>query len=750
MKKRMLVLALALILLLAAGTAGADDVFSEYRGKTVAVQSGTINDEITRKAIGDVKISYYNSQIDAMTALRSGKADYWATDEPVARFLQIENQDLEIAGESLGAASVAHVFPMTEEGEDLCALYSDFVDSLWKDGTMAEIDSAWFGTDEGKRTVLDYKALPAANGTLRMAADTSVIPFVYMKDNRIVGYDVDIAARFCRAYGYRLEVVAMSFDGILPSVQTGKCDFAASCISVTPERAESVLFSSPVYHSGNVLVRCRRNRPKYATFAELKDKRIGVMTGSVQAMQAEEFFPDAPLFYFTTNADLLEALRTDKIDAIAGAEADLLYMVRQNRDVVILEEPLGGEMQVGAVFRKTESGRALCDEFNDFLREMKDNGVFDEIHDIWFGTDESRRVVPDPDSLPAVKGTLRMAVDASLVPYAYVKDGKTVGLDIDTVVRFCQARGYGLVLEHMDFNGVIASVISGKTDFACCGISWTEERAESVYYSDPTYTGHSLVMVMAVEDKEAASGGSSSFWEDIVNSFEKTFIREDRWKLFLTGLLTTLLITLLAILCGTLLGFIVFMLCRNGNAAANGITRVCTWLIQGTPVVVLLMILYYIIFGSVSISGILVAVIGFTLTFGTAVFSLLKMGVGTVDIGQYEAAYALGHSNRHTFFTIILPQAIPHVLPAYKGEIVALIKATSVVGYIAVQDLTKMGDIVRSRTYDAFFPLIAITVIYFGLEVLLALLVNSISVNAQPKRRPPEKILKGVDTHDQN
>ena len=213
-------------------------------------------------------------------------------------------------------------------------------------------------------------------------------------------------------------------------------------------------------------------------------------------------------------------------------------------------------------------------------------------------------------------------------------------------------------------------------------------------------------------------------------------------------MLTTLLITVLSVFFGTVLGFGVFMLCRNGNIVANGVTRFSMWLVQGMPMVVLLMILYYIIFGSVVISGIFVAVIGFTLTFGSSVFGLLKMGVGAVDSGQYEAAYALGYSNRRTFFKIILPQALPHVLPAYRGEIVGLIKATAIVGYIAVQDLTKMGDIVRSRTYEAFFPLIAVTVIYFMLEELVGALVSRITIDFDPKRRKAEKILRGVKIDD--
>jgi len=168
------------------------------------------------------------------------------------------------------------------------------------------------------------------------------------------------------------------------------------------------------------------------------------------------------------------------------------------------------------------------------------------------------------------------------------------------------------------------------------------------------------------------------------------------------------------------------------------------------PMVVLLMILYYVIFGSVSIGGIVVAIIGFAFTFGSAVYGMLRMGVGAVDGGQYEAAYALGYSNRRTFYRIILPQAAPHILPAYKGEVVGLIKATSIVGYIAVQDLTKMGDIVRSRTYEAFFPLIAVTIIYFVLEGLIGFLVSRIGVCFSPKRRKPDEILKGIRTDAQD
>lgn len=109
-----------------------------------------------------------------------------------------------------------------------------------------------------------------------------------------------------------------------------------------------------------------------------------------------------------------------------------------------------------------------------------------------------------------------------------------------------------------------------------------------------------------------------------------------------------------------------------------------------------------------------------------------------------EAALSLGYSDIRSFFRIILPQALPHFLPTYKGEVVSLVKATAIVGYIAVQDLTKMGDIVRGRTYEAFFPLIAVAVIYFMLGGLLTFVVNRVEVLINPKRRKMDDIMKGV------
>ena len=252
----------------------------------------------------------------------------------------------------------------------------------------------------------------------------------------------------------------------------------------------------------------------------------------------------------------------------------------------------------------------------------------------------------------------------------------------------------------------------------------------------------------AAQVSQPAENKNSVFIDELKASFNRTFIREERWKLFVEGIINTMIITVLAIVFGTALGFVVYLFCRGGNIIANLITKFFIWLIQGMPMVVLLMILYYVIFGSIDINGIWVAVIAFTMTFGAAVYGMLLSGTNALDKGQTEAAYALGFTDSQTFFTVILPQAALHFMPAYKAEVVALIKATAIVGYIAVQDLTKMGDIVRSRTYEAFFPLIAVAVIYFVLAGILNIIAGIVHNRIRPEKRTKNDILRGIDTHD--
>ncbi len=216
-----------------------------------------------------------------------------------------------------------------------------------------------------------------------------------------------------------------------------------------------------------------------------------------------------------------------------------------------------------------------------------------------------------------------------------------------------------------------------------------------------------------------------------VDSFKQNFIEQDRWHYLANGLGTTLLITFFAVLIGMVLGFIIaivrFTHDKTGKMkVGNFLCRIYLTVIRGTPVVVQLLIIYFVIFASVPISKIFVAIIAFGINSGAYVAEIVRSGIASIDDGQFEAGRSLGLNYRQTMISIILPQAFKNVLPALANECIVLLKETSVSGYIAVQDLTKGGDIIRSQTYSAFMPLISVAVIYLVMVVVLSHFVTKL------------------------
>ena len=470
---------------------------------------------------------------------------------------------------------------------------------------------------------------------------------------------------------------------------------------------------------------------------------IGVLNGTIDGPVTEKLIPKANTAYYSTLVDVVTALESGKVQAVVDDDvAFIYYNIQAGEKLRILDDYLE-PFEFGYIFPKTDEGRKLRDQVSEYTNRILEDGTLDEIRENWISKDGAAEMAVDYTSLPATNGTVRMATSGTSPPFSYVENGISVGYDIDVISRFCKEYGYALEVDDMTFDGIIPSVSSGKCDLGGSSITITDERKESVEFSAPYYFGG---LAAAVLNTDSGSGGS--FFSRLRESFAKTFIKEKRYRLFLSGILTTLLITILSALFGTLLGFLVYLLCRNGNKYANAVTRVCVRLLQMLPVVVLLMILYYIVFSSAPVSGTFVSVIAFTLTFAASVYGNLTSSVSAIDRGQTEAAYALGFSKLRTFFKVVLPQALIYFLPTYKSDLVALIKATAVVGYIAVQDLTRTGHIVRSRTYEAFFPLIAVAVLYLIMALILIALVDRLEIRVDPKRRKREDILKGVKTDD--
>ena len=729
----------------AQGSASGTVRWQDYNGKKLGVLVGPLMEDAAKAFFPDSEYLLFDSYPDCVTALLAGKIDGFLGDEPGVKSIRAEQPKVDYIHESLTENNYSFAFRKDDQkSAALCREFNAFLKKCWEDGTMEELD-VWFGVDEAKKTV-DMSGLSGENGTIRVVTTSTDMPWSYIKDGKHVGYDIDLVVRFCRDRGYALEIGDVDFAGRIPAIQSGKYDFTTD-MNVTPERMEQVLFSDPTSHGGIVLaVRASdlaasiqpESAAEYSEYSDLSGKRVSMLTGAPFEELVRSKVPDVGEFsYFNSAPDTILALKSGKTDAFLTNNAVGALAVNRNPELALFPQDLDTSA-FGIAFAKGDPARDMWQAAYDAISEETKNALWEK----WTGSDDSVKLLPEQD-WPGSNGTVQAAVCDSLEPMSYMGNGgQPMGFDIEMILLMAKELDVHVEFTGMEFSAIMSSVQAGKALLGAGSIIATDERKQSVDFVEY----YPAAFVLVVRAFRIETGGS--FLSAIADSFQKTFIRENRWKLFLEGIGTTMLITVLSILFGTVLGFVAFMLCRNGNPIANTVTRFCVWLVQGMPVVVLLMILYYIIFGKVNISGAAVSVVGFTLVFGSAVYGMLRAGVKAIDRGQIEAAYALGYTNRKAFFRIILPQALPHFMPAYKGEITALIKATAVVGYVAVQDLTKMGDIVRSRTYEAFFPLIAVAVIYFILAAILTFIVNRIEIRIDPRRRSKQQILKGVKTDD--
>ncbi len=456
------------------------------------------------------------------------------------------------------------------------------------------------------------------------------------------------------------------------------------------------------------------------TFALLEGKTAGVMTGTPQDAIILAKLPDAQIQYFNSITDVALALEKNKIDFAALPTVNYYTLVQEYPNLGYLDAPFA-VYDVGTVFAKTEKSDAIRAQLNEYIASLKESGELEQKQEYWLYPHDWESVdIPQTGE----NGILTFATTSTLKPFSFKLNNKNVGYEVDIVAGFC--REYGV-----DFAGILSGITTGRYDLAAGQISWTEARAESVNFSDFYYTQKFVpivnaekfdtpALVTAGQQTGSSDGGAESgFKSALGKSVYRTLIEENRWQSVLHGLLVTLIITAAGFALANLLGAAFCAMSMSRSRLLKAITGVYSRLMQGLPIVVILMMLYYIVFGHSNISNVLVAILGFGLVFGAYMAQLFEGGVGGVDRGQWEAALTTGLTRRQAFCGIVLPQAIRAMLPGYFSNLISLMKGTAVVGYIAVNDLTKVGDIIRSNTYEAIVPLVTIALIYFAIACLL-------------------------------
>ena len=329
-------------------------------------------------------------------------------------------------------------------------------------------------------------------------------------------------------------------------------------------------------------------------------------------------------------------------------------------------------------------------------------------------------------------GVLTVGTNAEFPPFEYVgDDGEPDGFDMALIKAIGEKMGVKVEVENMEFDSLVAS-IGSKIDVAIAGMTVTDERKKNIDFTT-TYTTSKQVII--VRDDNASASGMS-----FAEKFKTDFIKEARYTYLLKGLLNTVIIAFFAALMGVVIGFLIAVVRSNHDKTGhmkilNFICNIYLTVIRGTPTMVQLLIIYYVIFSSVHIDKLIVAILAFGINSGAYVAEIFRSGIMSIDNGQFEAARSLGLSYRKTMKLVILPQAFKNVLPALANEFIVLLKETSISGYIGLNDLTRGGDIIRSITYDPMLPLFGVAIIYLVLVVILSSLVKKLERRLRSNER---------------
>jgi len=464
-------------------------------------------------------------------------------------------------------------------------------------------------------------------------------------------------------------------------------------------------------------------------------------------LAVKEFFPNAKIENLINWSDMMVRCVYGKCDAFFAEELDREWILNNNPTLYCLEEPTT-TANFSLAFSKTKEGAELVSKFNAFFARAKEEGRVDGWINKWKDAYTSDNgILLDEVTFSDDSELLPIVIIADWPPFIFpstTNNGEPTGIFMEYVNHFCAENGYRPDYSvSSSIDAALMGLSSGTYKFLVTGIVPTKEKEESMYFTD-TICSDSLLLFTRVTKIEGIDpveySGQTGFFTYLGNSLYKNLIYKDRWKMLVKGFKNTLILSFSSAILGTLLGGGIYYLYSRNNLVAASIGRLYINIFQRMPSVLLLLLMCYVVFGGTSISGLVVCIITFALSFSANVSEMLRSGVESIPKGQENAALALGFTKFKAFIKIILPQVIRVILPVYKGLIITLILETSIAGFIAVEDLTKMSDQIRINTFEPLFPMLISALIYFVITTLMGVLIINIEKKTDPlhRRRLPK------------
>lgn len=708
---------------------------NDLKESQFAVVTGTIADQLVWSKFPKAKCAYYNSPLEACVAVQKGIEVAAAYDEPILKNIMAQNPGLTMLPDMITVDNYGMALRKTDTRLKMAA--DSLLDALKKDGRYDAMMARWF-PKKGKPAPTPVMKWEGKNGTLRFGTSAVTEPFSFFNDKQeIVGFDVEFVSLLAQSQGMNLEIINMEFGSLIAALNSEKCDIIGACMTITEERAKSVLFTKPYYTGGIAVVVKEVQKPKSNSEVKLRDgsdlatATVGAMTGTTGEKYIREHYPKATVQCYDDIMDAIAALQAHKLDYVITAYTTALKVSNKNDDLEVLPKEYTDEFAAIAFNKKDVE---LLNQVNKVLLQFKKDGTLDTIIHRWVKKDKTPyQIVPIPKVTTGKP--IIVAIAANREPMCFISDNKIVGLDCELIERIAYELKRPVQYYDMKFSALIAALESGKADLVISNMTATAERRKVVNFSEGYFVNPQVLLTLKDDATLAATAEKTTFINKLKDSFYRNIILEKRYLLLWNGFKVTFFIAIMAAILGTILGALVCMMRMSRSKSLNIIAKIYIDLLRGIPQVVLLMLMFYVVFAPLNISGVAVAIFTFAMNFAAYVSEMFRTAIESVKKGQTEAGIAMGFSKLKTFIYIVLPQAIQRVLPVYKGEFIAMVKMTAIVGYIAVQDLTKASDIIRSRTFDAFFPLIMVAILYFLLAWLLTLLLERIQWSVAPKKR---------------
>ena len=426
---------------------------------------------------------------------------------------------------------------------------------------------------------------------------------------------------------------------------------------------------------------------------------------------------DITLIRYNTHTDVLQSVINGQAQVLIDDELSFPANVLRETGVKISG---CGDKAFPTAFALSKAETALRDTYNDMQREMAADGRLDSLIHYWlrpegFAEADLPPVPPQPEGKP-----IRVAMAGAANPICFIVDGEWYGLEIALLRLLGERTGRPLDIKLYDTSSALLSVNAGMADIMAGVLFITPERQEVYAFTDPYYSFHQAYFVKDSQHSQE----HISLLSSLKKALHKNLVVERRWAMLARGVWETVKITLLSILLGALLGAGLCAMMRSRRRSLRTLASLYNLLIAGIPMLVLLLILFYVVFAGSGLSSTGVAVVAFALNFASGAAGIYDTSLNSVPYGQTEAGLSLGFTGLQTFRHIVLPQALATGLPLFKGQCAGLLKGTSIVGYIAIQDLTRAGDLIRSRTFEALVPLLLVTIIYFILIWALGWLIG--------------------------